>query len=83
MIAREHRVGFVTPPGDAASLARVIERAITIPDELRAMGMRARKLAEEKFDRGHAVRQFAQLIDDVESSTRGCETAGQQNSMSA
>jgi colanic acid biosynthesis glycosyl transferase WcaI len=66
MLARESRLGFVCPPGDAAALARVISEAVANPDELRAMGLRARAVAERCFDRPLLTRRFGQLVAGLE-----------------
>jgi len=64
-LAREHEVGFVSPPGDGASLAGQVLNAISVPAELKRMGQRARMLAIEHFDRKVATRRFAQMLEDV------------------
>ncbi|HVA80553.1 MAG TPA: glycosyltransferase family 4 protein [Candidatus Binataceae bacterium] len=64
-IALEHRVGFVVEPGDAVALARTIAGTAEDRDELRAMGLRARALAVNRFDRGLATRAFAAMLARV------------------
>jgi colanic acid biosynthesis glycosyl transferase WcaI len=64
-LAREHKVGFVSPPGDGASLADRVLDAIDAPAELKRMGQRARILAVERFDRKVATRRFAQMLEEV------------------
>ncbi len=64
-LASEHRVGFVTPPGDVDVLVTTIRSAMNNPGQLKEMGRRARRLAEEQFDRGVVTRKFARLLDAV------------------
>ncbi|MBF6568110.1 MAG: glycosyltransferase family 4 protein [Candidatus Binataceae bacterium] len=61
-LAREHSVGYVVNPGDAAGLASTIVAAVEAPDELTAMGSRARQLAESRFDRAVTTRNFAEVL---------------------
>jgi putative colanic acid biosynthesis glycosyltransferase WcaI len=65
VLAKEHRVGFVIPSGDAQALVEAIRRAMSDPAELAAMGRRARELAEQRFDRGIATRKFADVIKEA------------------
>jgi len=64
-LAVEHRVGFVTPPGDVDGLVATIRGAMNNPAELKEMGRRARRLAEEQFERRVVTRKFAQLLETV------------------
>jgi glycosyltransferase involved in cell wall biosynthesis len=65
MIAREHDVGIVVPPGDAPALARAIREAAANPPRLREMGARGRQLAERDFDRLVVTREFATVLETV------------------
>jgi glycosyltransferase involved in cell wall biosynthesis len=42
--------GFLVPVGDAAALARAMERFILEPEMIAKMGNRGREIAEEKYD---------------------------------
>ncbi len=64
-MASEHRVGFVTPPGDVDTLVETIRSAMKDPGRLKEMGRRARRLAEQEFDRGVVTRKFARMLDEV------------------
>ena len=64
-LASEHRVGFVTPPGDVDGLVAAIQNALHNPVQLKEMGRRARRLAEEQFERRIVTRRFAQLLEEV------------------
>ena len=64
-LTREYRLGAVAPPGEPAVLADVIRRIVDNRWELRAMGRRARLLAEQQYDRRHSVARFAQILNDV------------------
>jgi colanic acid biosynthesis glycosyl transferase WcaI len=60
-----HRVGFVVPPGDASAVATAICNAIENRDELAACGERARKRAEDVYDRRIVTARFADLLTRV------------------
>jgi glycosyltransferase involved in cell wall biosynthesis len=62
VLAEKERVGFVAAPGSSEDLARAIREAASIPAELKAMGIRARGLAEELFDRKIVARKFADAV---------------------
>ena len=62
VLAEKHQAGFVVAPGDAEGLARTIRKATSIPAELKVMGIRARRLAEEHYDRKIVVRKFADAV---------------------
>lgn len=62
VLARESAVGYVAPPDDAPALERVVRHAVAHPEELRAMGLRGRALAEQRFHRALRTRQFADLV---------------------
>ncbi len=64
-LARENSIGFVVQPGDAEDLARVIQASAGKRAELVAMGARARRLAERKFDRQVATRRFADVLNSL------------------
>jgi len=64
-LASEQRVGFVTPPGDVDGLVTAIRNAMHNPGQLKEMGRRARRLAEEQFERRVVTRRFAQLLEAV------------------
>ncbi len=66
-LARQNSIGFVVNPGDAEGLSRVIRESAGKRAELLAMGARARRLAEECFDRQVATRRFADVLNSVMS----------------
>ncbi len=68
-IAREYRTGFVVEPGESAALAATIEKAVENRAELAAMGARARALAEQRYSRPVATREFAAMLALVARST--------------
>ncbi len=67
-LATEHRVGFVTSPGDVDGLVTTIRNVLSDPGELKEMGRRARRLAEQQFDRRVVTRRFAQMLEAVAES---------------
>jgi len=64
-LARQHSVGLVATPADGANLARVVKQAADDRATVRMMGQRARRLAEERFDRRLVTRQYADTIAAV------------------
>jgi glycosyltransferase involved in cell wall biosynthesis len=68
-LIEQQRLGYVVPPGDLDAMASAIMTATRNRTETAAMGQRGRVLAEERFDRSHATRQFGDVIDDVSAST--------------
>jgi len=63
-IVVDRRVGFVVPPGDCDAMASAIVEAIENRAETAAMGTRGRQLALERFDRAHATRRFADILNE-------------------
>jgi colanic acid biosynthesis glycosyl transferase WcaI len=62
VLAKKHRVGFVVAPGNAERLAATIREAAGNPEKLQAMGITARRLAEQYFDRTIVARSFAEAV---------------------
>ena len=66
--------GLLVPPGDAAALADAIAALLAHPDLARAMGLRGRARAQERFSVETAVRRHQQLYESL--SARRAEGAG-------
>jgi len=64
-LLEEYGAGVYVPPGDGVSLAAEIERLADNPDETRRMGERARRLAEERFDRNDLAEQFVDVLEEA------------------
>ena len=64
-IAREDAVGFVVRPGDVDGLIGAIREAVDVPERLKQMGMRARRLAELRFDRIKVTGRFGAVLASV------------------
>ncbi len=64
-IAREDAVGFVVRPGDVDALIGAIRGAVDAPEQLKQMGMRARRLAEQRFDRIKVTTRFGSMLAGV------------------
>ena len=64
-IARRDRVGFVVRPGDVDALVGTIREGADAPEHLRQMGVRARGLAESRFDRVKVTREFGSMLASV------------------
>ena len=58
-------VGIVVKPGDAAGWANAIRRLVENPDEADAMGTRARRLAESKFN---IIRYTQEVVAAIEEA---------------
>jgi len=64
-IAREDAVGFVVRPGDVDGLIGAIREAVDAPERLKQMGVRARRLAELRFDRIKVTGRFGSVLASV------------------
>jgi glycosyltransferase involved in cell wall biosynthesis len=64
-IARKEAVGFVVRPGDVEGLVRAIREAADAPPRLKQMGVRARRLAELRFDRIKVTSRFGSVLDKL------------------
>jgi glycosyltransferase involved in cell wall biosynthesis len=64
-LTRRKGAGLVVPPGEPDALADAIRWSADHRDELQDMGIAARKLAEQEYDRTLAVAKFAALLADV------------------
>jgi glycosyltransferase involved in cell wall biosynthesis len=62
---REHECGFAVPPEDPVAFADALELADTDREDLKAMGRRARELAERKFGRKKLADEFADWLEAV------------------
>jgi colanic acid biosynthesis glycosyl transferase WcaI len=64
-IARNDAVGFVVQPGDIDALVAAIREAADAPEHLKQMGLRARRLAELRFDRNKVTTRFGAMLAGV------------------
>ncbi|MBY0526641.1 MAG: glycosyltransferase family 4 protein [Gemmataceae bacterium] len=64
-ITRLHRTGLRVEPGVPAELTKAIRWCLANPDELRQMGQRGRRLAEDEFDRRIAVNKFDRILRGI------------------
>lgn len=62
-LVREHRAGLAVPPRNPASFADALLEAADDRVALRAMGVRARELAEREFERGQLANRFADVLE--------------------
>jgi glycosyltransferase involved in cell wall biosynthesis len=67
----EHDCGLAVPPDDPGAFASAVVWMRDHRPELRAMGMRARSLAETRFDRLTLGRQFVTLLEHVYGQASG------------
>lgn len=61
----EQRCGVVARAGDAGSLADELSMLADNRAEAKAMGLRARRLAEQRFDRQHLAGRFVTILENV------------------
>ncbi|MCC6004531.1 MAG: glycosyltransferase family 4 protein [Thermofilum sp.] len=64
-IIKEHQIGLTTPPMDENKLSEAITWLYRNMQLRETMGMRARKLIEEKFDRNKIADEFLKLIEGI------------------
>jgi glycosyltransferase involved in cell wall biosynthesis len=67
----ENRCGKVVPPDDPKAFADAVVWMKNNPDELTAMGLRARKLAETEFDRDKLGGKFVEVLETARAEFRG------------
>lgn len=60
---RDGETCFLAPSGDAGKLAAAVRGALMDPARTQALGLRARRLVEERFTSTHMARAFAQVLD--------------------
>ncbi|MDH3662172.1 MAG: glycosyltransferase family 4 protein [Alphaproteobacteria bacterium] len=61
----EHECGVTAAPEDPAAFADALMRLADHPEETKAMGVRARKLAEARFDRRDLADRFVDCLERV------------------
>lgn len=69
-LVNQHRIGFTVPPGSVADLATQIRKAATDIPALKAMGHRARQLAETEFTRDLSIQKFRIVLENVLAADR-------------
>ena len=65
LLIDEEQVGWRVPPGDADALTARIEHAASHPDEVAAMGQRARVVAEGKYTLAQIGKRYRALVADI------------------
>jgi glycosyltransferase involved in cell wall biosynthesis/glycopeptide antibiotics resistance protein len=78
-VIRDSAAGRVVAPGNPAALAEAILWCADNPEELAAMGCRARQLAEREYDRKPATQRFGQLLKHVMGTQEGGGTSADQS----
>jgi glycosyltransferase involved in cell wall biosynthesis len=69
-LIREHNCGLVVTPDDPKAFADACVWFRDHPDERRAMGRRARQLAEQRFARDTLGEQFVRTLERVREAWR-------------
>ncbi len=75
--------GFAVPPGNPAAFADALERAADDRTALKAMGQRARALAERDFDRALLADRWLQTLERVAPATAKNPTRASHESKGA
>jgi len=61
-VVREEECGWVVEPGDIESMTKIVRGAITVPDTLSRMRLRARDAAEAKYSHARVTSDYAALF---------------------
>jgi glycosyltransferase involved in cell wall biosynthesis len=64
-VVEQGQCGLNYTAGDPESCFRAIERLVEAPQERKAMGVAARRLAETKFDRAIVYREMTRFLEGV------------------
>lgn len=67
---RQQQIGLTISPGDPEALAASLRWAVEHPNELKAMGPRARSIAVENYDRQIQTKKFADLLSGLVVDSR-------------
>lgn len=62
-VVEEEQIGWRAEPGDITAMVEAIEQAAGHPEELQAMRVRARRVAETKYTRDKVVDLYKKLFD--------------------
>jgi glycosyltransferase involved in cell wall biosynthesis len=63
LVIREKELGWIVPPGNVEAFVNAILEAEGNPEQLAAMGRRARLLVEKEYSREHVVGLYKSLFD--------------------
>jgi len=63
-LVESYHMGFNTPNGDPAAMAKMIKLLACNEEQRSIMGRNARRCAEEKFDRRSTYTKIVELIED-------------------
>ena len=64
-VINEEEVGWLVPPHAPDRLSEIIQEALASPDKLKAMGQRARAVAEGKYSFSRVLAQYRDLLNSV------------------
>ena len=70
-LIRQHEAGIAVSPEDPVAFADALMRLADDPEETRAMGRRARALAEARFSRHDLADRFVDCLERVQASAAG------------
>lgn len=63
-LALDFQCGFWAPPGDVEKISQAIHWSLYHTEELEEMGRRARRLAEERFDKDVVIAQWQKVLEE-------------------
>lgn len=69
-LIKSHNCGLAVPPGDSKAFADAVLWMRDHPDELKAMGLNARALAEREFSRAEMAKRFVDLLERTAANGR-------------
>nr|WP_239565167.1 glycosyltransferase family 4 protein [Brevibacillus fulvus] len=75
-IVESERIGFYVNPTDPAELAALLQSLKSDKETLAAMGLRARRLAEERFERGKLADQMERVLVAAYEQGRSIDAKG-------
>ena len=70
MTVREAKIGWVVTPGDQEGIITTVIEAASDVEALKIMGERARRLAEDKFNREQILEQYKMLFASLDYATQ-------------
>ena len=82
-VVRDEEIGVAASPSDLEALEQAVVWGADHRDELELMGARARRLAEDFYDRRHAVQRFAKLLREQRTAEPVTEPKGQPTPVTA
>jgi glycosyltransferase involved in cell wall biosynthesis len=67
-VVREHGIGWSGSPGESVGLANALTRAVSEPQQTERLGLEARRVFEERFERKRALARFREVLAEAAGS---------------